>query len=89
MLGHCKSTDHYNRYFYIAYVIFETPWVLAVKKWGPGRVLAIAVISWSAITIGTGFANNMNEIIACRVLLGFFEAGLFPALVWFSSTCLS
>ncbi|KAM5352956.1 hypothetical protein ACJ41O_005678 [Fusarium nematophilum] len=71
-----------SMYFYISYIIFETPWVVAVKRFGPGRVLAIAIVSWSAITIGTGFVNSYGEVIACRVLLGFFEAGLFPALTF-------
>lgn len=56
--------------------------MLAVKRWGPGRVLAIAIISWSAITLGTGFVNSYAETIVCRVLLGLFEAGLFPALTF-------
>lgn len=79
-----KGTDFndISMYFYITYVIFETPWVIAVKKWGPGRVLAIAIISWSAITVGTGFVNSYGEAIACRVLLGAVEAGLFPALTY-------
>ncbi|KAK2041103.1 major facilitator superfamily transporter, partial [Colletotrichum somersetense] len=82
-----KGTDFndISMYFYISYVIFETPWVMAVKRLGPGRVLAIAITSWSAITIGTGFINNYHEAIALRVLLGFFEAGLFPALVFIIS----
>lgn len=71
-----------SMYFYIPYVVFETPWVIAVKRWGPGRVLAIAIVSWSAITIGTGFVNNYGQTIACRALLGFFEAGLFPSLMF-------
>ncbi|KAK7423496.1 hypothetical protein QQX98_000953 [Neonectria punicea] len=71
-----------SMYFYISYVIFETPWVVAVKRFGPGRVLAIAIVSWSAITIGTGFVSSYGQVIACRVLLGFCEAGLFPALTF-------
>ncbi|UNI23800.1 hypothetical protein JDV02_009597 [Purpureocillium takamizusanense] len=68
--------------FYIPYVIFETPWVLAVRRFGPGRVLAIALVCWSAVTIGTGFLHTYNQVIACRILLGAFEAGLFPALTF-------
>lgn len=75
-----------SMYFYIPYVIFETPWVMAVKRFGPGRVLAIAIICWSAITLGTGFVNTYEEVIACRVLLGAFEAGLFPALTFVISS---
>ena len=71
-----------SMYFYIPYVLLETPWVLAVKRWGPGRVLALAVVAWSSITIGTGFVTSYGQTIACRVLLGAAEAGLFPALIF-------
>ncbi|KAG9253654.1 major facilitator superfamily transporter [Emericellopsis atlantica] len=79
-----RGTDFNNisMYFYIPYVLFETPWVIAVKTWGPGRVLALAVVAWSAITIGTGFVHSYGQTIAVRVMLGFFEAGLFPALTF-------
>lgn len=79
---HGTQFNDVSMYFYISYVVFETPWVLAVKKFGPGRVLAIAIISWSFITLGTGFVNSYGQVVACRVLLGFFEAGLFPSLTF-------
>ncbi|EGX90474.1 high-affinity nicotinic acid transporter [Cordyceps militaris CM01] len=78
------GTDFNNisMFFYITYIIFETPWVMAVRRFGPGRVLAVAIICWSAVTLGTGFVRTYPEVIACRVLLGAFEAGLFPALTF-------
>jgi ACS family hexuronate transporter-like MFS transporter len=39
----------------------------------PGVLLA-----WSAVGMATGFAHNYTELIACRTLLGFFEAGHWP-----------
>jgi MFS family permease len=72
--------------FYVSYVIFELPWVLAVQKYGANLVLAIAIIGWSAVTIGTGFCHNYGQLVACRLLLGFLEAGLFPALTFLLST---
>ncbi|KAH8720649.1 putative transporter [Beauveria bassiana] len=79
-----SGTDFNNisMFFYITYIIFETPWVMAVRRFGPGRVLAVAIICWSAVTLGTGFAHNYRQVVACRVLLGAFEAGLFPALTF-------
>ncbi len=79
-----SGTDFNNisMFFYIPYIIFETPWVMAVRRFGPGRVLAVAIVCWSAITLGTGFVHSYGEVIACRVLLGAFEAGLFPALTF-------
>ena len=67
-------------------MIFELPWVLAVQKYGANVVLAIAIVGWSAVTIGTGFCHNYGQLVACRLLLGFLEAGLFPALTFLLST---
>ncbi|KPI39076.1 putative transporter [Cyphellophora attinorum] len=72
--------------FYVTYVIFEVPWVLAVKKWGANSVMAVAIVTWSAVTIGAGFVHNYGQIVACRLLLGMFEAGIFPALAFVIST---
>lgn len=83
-----SGTDFNNvsMFFYISYIIFETPWVMAVKRYGPGKIIAIAIVCWSAITIGTAFVKTYANVILCRVLLGFFEAGLFPALTFVIST---
>lgn len=72
--------------FYVTYVVFELPWVIAVKRYGANWVLAIAIIGWSAITIATGFCHNYHQVIACRLLLGATEAGLVPALTFLIST---
>lgn len=71
--------------FYVTYVVFEIPWVLAIKKIGANRVLAIAIMSWSAVTVGTGFTHNYREALAMRLLLGLFEAGLFPCTTFLIS----
>lgn len=62
---------------------------MAVKRWGANTVLAAAFISWSAVTIGTGFIKNYGQAIAVRLLLGMFEAGLFPSLTFVISTIYS
>lgn len=59
---------------------------MAVKKWGPNNVLAIAMTAWSAVTLGTGFIHNYHQAIAVRLILGAFESALFPCLVSVVST---
>src|SRR5262245_46713737 len=36
------------------------------------------LLAWSAAGLATGWARNYGEIMACRVALGFFEAGQWP-----------
>ncbi|KAK2748127.1 hypothetical protein FQN57_001251 [Myotisia sp. PD_48] len=71
--------------FFVTYVVFEIPWVMAIKKFGANRVLATAMISWSILTLGTGFVKTYHQCLAMRLLLGVAEAGLFPCLTFIVS----
>lgn len=75
-----------SSFFYVTYVIFEIPWVLALKAWGANLIISLAIVLWSAVTIGTGFIQNYEQGVACRLLLGVAEAGIFPALTFVIST---
>jgi MFS family permease len=44
------------------------------------------MIGWSAATLGTGFAKNYGQAMACRLLLGVFESGLIPSMIFLIST---
>lgn len=46
-------------------------------RWLYAAVLAL----WSVAGFVTGFVRNYEELLACRVLLGFFEAGHWPCAI--------
>lgn len=71
--------------FYVTYIVFDIPWVMCVKRFGAHNVLAVAMIGWSLVTLGTGFVKNYGQAIACRLLLGLFEAGLLCCLTFIIS----
>lgn len=75
-----------SSFFYVTYVIFEIPWVLALKRWGANVIIGIEIVLWSCITIGSAFAKNYHHATAGRLCLGFAEAGIFPALTFVIST---
>lgn len=70
----------------MTYIVCDIFWVVSIKKLGVNRVLGVAMIGWSATTIGTGFCNNYHQALACRLLLGFFESGLIPSIIFIIST---
>ncbi|RVX67765.1 hypothetical protein B0A52_07888 [Exophiala mesophila] len=72
--------------FYVTYIVFDIPWVVSIKKFGANRVLGVALLGWSAATLGTGFVHNYHQALACRLVLGFFEAGLLPSIIFIIST---
>lgn len=62
---------------------------MAVKKFGPNKVLASALLSWSLITLCTGFIHNYTQAIVLRMLLGACEAGVAPGMAFVFSTIYS
>ncbi|KAF2172747.1 hypothetical protein M409DRAFT_62457 [Zasmidium cellare ATCC 36951] len=79
---HGNQFNNISTVFYATYVVFEVPWVIAVKRFGANRVLAVALVCWSVVTLCTGFIHNYAQALAMRLLLGAAEAGLFPSLAF-------
>lgn len=69
--------------FFVTYLAFEVPSNLVLKKFTPSRWMATLAICWSIIASLTGLCNTYGQFLACRVLLGVFEAGLFPGLAMY------
>ncbi|KAH7082842.1 major facilitator superfamily domain-containing protein [Paraphoma chrysanthemicola] len=70
---------------FVTYVIFETPSNLIIKKMQPARYLAGLVFIWGLVATFSAFVNNFASLVACRLLLGMFEAGLFPGVILYLS----
>ncbi|KAI1079711.1 MFS general substrate transporter [Whalleya microplaca] len=66
--------------FYPLYILAEFPAALIVKRVGFNLVIPTATLCWGIACLGNGFVKNFAELTACRLLLGMFEAFLFPSL---------
>ncbi|KAK0226071.1 putative MFS transporter [Armillaria fumosa] len=69
--------------FYLAYAFFEVPSNILLKRLRPSRWIATLMFIWGAITVGLGGVTNYATLTTVRFLLGAFEAGLFPGLVYY------
>lgn len=69
--------------FLVAYGLFEAPSNMLLKKLRPSRWIAILMFGWGAIGMGLAGAHNYATVAVLRFLLGVFEAGLFPGLVYY------
>ncbi|RDW84898.1 hypothetical protein BP6252_02488 [Coleophoma cylindrospora] len=65
---------------YATYVTLETPVAILLKIIGPKYLLSFIAFSWGCVTLGMGFIENWWGLYICRLLLGFFEAGLIPCI---------
>ncbi|KAH8105235.1 MFS transporter [Cristinia sonorae] len=68
--------------FIVAYTLFETPSNYMLKKFRPSRWIAFLMFMWGGMTMVLGAVHNFSGVVAVRFLLGAFEAGLFPGLVY-------
>ncbi|TIB34336.1 hypothetical protein E3P86_02849 [Wallemia ichthyophaga] len=85
-----------NTIFFSTYIIGN----LLIKKFRPSRTLPVMITwvvlyrasslltrtrAWSAVLIGQAFAKNAGHLYTTRVLLGVFEASLFPGAIYIIS----
>ncbi|EPS28482.1 hypothetical protein PDE_03428 [Penicillium oxalicum 114-2] len=66
---------------FVTYCLFEVPSNLVIKKLTPSRYIAVISVLWGIIATLTGICQSYGGLLACRVLLGVVEAGLFPGLM--------
>ena len=51
-----------------------------LQKFKPSRWLAFITVCWGIVATLTGVVQNYASLLACRVILGVFEGGMFPGL---------
>lgn len=65
---------------FVTYILSELPSNLVIKKFTPSRWLAFITVAWGLVATLTGLVHNFASLIACRLILGALEGGLFPGL---------
>lgn len=68
--------------FIVAYTLFETPSNYMLKKFRPSRWIAFLMLGWGLMTMVLGAIHNFAALVVIRFLLGAFEAGLFPGMIY-------
>ncbi|GAB7366182.1 hypothetical protein MBLNU230_g7742t1 [Neophaeotheca triangularis] len=72
--------------FFITYTLMQPPATVLCRKIGPRVFLSTITLAWGVVMIGMGFLNNWTSLLALRLILGIFEAGFFPGVVYLLST---
>ncbi|KAL0938280.1 major facilitator superfamily transporter [Colletotrichum truncatum] len=70
---------------FITYCLFEAPSNMIIKRLQPARYLAGLTLCWGLVATFSAFVQNFAALVACRLLLGLFEAGFFPGVVLYLS----
>ena len=65
---------------FATYILSELPSNLVIKRFTPSRWIAFITTAWGLVASLTGIVQSYGGLIACRVILGALEGGLFPGL---------
>jgi MFS family permease len=63
---------------FVPYILLEVPSNIVLRKVAPSMWLSGLMFFWGITTMCQGFVKTYSELLVCRVLLGAFEAGVFP-----------
>jgi MFS family permease len=64
--------------FFIPYILLEVPANIIIKRVSPSTWLSAIMVGWGIATVCQGVVTNLGGLVACRTIVGVFEAGLFP-----------
>ena len=67
--------------FFLAYFMFEIPSNVIMFKIGARKWIARILITWGFVVVFQGFIQSAFQLGFLRVLLGFAEAGFYPAMI--------
>lgn len=71
--------------YYASYILLEVPSNMIIKKVRPSLFISGLMFTWGIINMCMGFVHSYEALVALRVLLGAFEAGVLPGIVYVSS----
>ncbi|ADG19291.1 major facilitator superfamily MFS_1 [Paraburkholderia atlantica] len=69
--------------FFLGYVLFEIPSNLLLPKLGVRRTMARILVLWGLTSASMMFVRNVPTFYTLRFLLGVFEAGFAPGIIFY------
>jgi len=61
-----------------AYILFQIPGGIVVKRYSPRILYTVSLITWSVATLLQGFVRSFSALIGLRMATGTFEAPAYP-----------
>ncbi|KFG94114.1 major facilitator transporter [Burkholderia paludis] len=69
--------------FFLGYVLFEIPSNLLLPRIGACKTISRIMVLWGLTSAGMMFVHNETTFYAMRFLLGVFEAGFAPGMIFY------
>ncbi|ODN76470.1 hypothetical protein L198_08065 [Cryptococcus wingfieldii CBS 7118] len=72
--------------FFITYAIGNPPFTMLLKRYGPRPVMSGILVTVAIVLVCSGCAGSIASWMPLRLLLGLFEAGVYPCSVFILTT---
>ena len=69
--------------FFLSYCLFEVPANLVLARIGARRWLAVLMVLWGFVSMGTAFVHTEAAYVGVRFLLGVAESGFYPGVIYY------
>ena len=69
--------------FFVGYLLFEVPSNMLLKRIGTRKTLLRIMFCWGIVSAATMFVTTPMQFYVLRFLLGVFEAGFFPGVIYY------
>ncbi|CAE6872028.1 Putative metabolite transport protein NicT [Paraburkholderia aspalathi] len=69
--------------FFLGYMLFEIPSNLLLPRLGARRTLSRIMVLWGLTSAATMFVHDVHSFYILRFMLGVFEAGFAPGMVFY------
>lgn len=67
------------------YILLEVPSNILIRKMRPSFYLGGLMFCWGVVNMCMGFIHSYGALVGLRVLLGIFEAGVLPGIIYVTS----
>ncbi|KAJ0305825.1 hypothetical protein COL516b_004933 [Colletotrichum fioriniae] len=80
--GQSKRSDRYAVCYTIAFAIMQIPSNLIALKIRPRYCIVFCELGWTAFTFAQAAAQSSNHMYAFRFMIGLFESGFSPIIIF-------
>ncbi|WP_274911762.1 MFS transporter [Streptomyces sp. WZ-12] len=67
--------------FFVGYVFLQIPAAVLAQRWSARKTVLILMVAWGLSAMLSGLVQTRAQFYAARFVLGFFEGGVWPAVL--------
>jgi MFS family permease len=71
--------------YYVSYILLEVPSNMIIKRVRPSIYICTLMFLWGIVNMCMGFVHSYEALVGLRFLLGVFEAGVLPGIIYVTS----